>query len=351
MIHAAPPCGAGAGPDQNPMRILSGVKPTLRPHLGNYFGAMRQFVALQDQGPGFFFVADLHALNQVHDAALLREYTLGVALDYLALGLDPERCTLFVQSHVPEVSELDWILGTVTPMGLLQRAHAYKDALAKDKEVEFGLFAYPVLMAADILLYRAEAVPVGKDQVQHVEITRDIAVKFNTRFCQDFDPQSGRGGVFTLPMARVQEDVAVVPGTDGRKMSKSYGNVIPLFGSDKEVKKAVMGVVTDSTSVEAAKDPTRCHVFSLLKLFLTPGEQATLAERYRRGGEGYGVYKGMLLDKFHEHLDPARRRREQLALNLDHVHTLLRQGAERARAVAGEVLAAVQQACGVGRPR
>jgi tryptophanyl-tRNA synthetase len=331
------------------MRLLSGVKPTLRPHIGNYFGAMRQFVALQDRGPGFFFVADLHALNQVHDAALLRQYTLDVALDYLAIGLDPAKSTLFVQSHVPEVSELDWILGTVTPMGLLQRAHAYKDALAKEKEVEFGLFAYPVLMAADILLYRADTVPVGKDQVQHVEITRDIAVKFNTRYAKDFDPKTGRGGVLALPEALVQEDVAVVPGTDGRKMSKSYGNTIPLFGSDKEVKKAIMSVVTDSTPVEAPKDPARCHVFALLKLFLEPAEQQALAERYRRGGEGYGVYKSLLLERFHALFDPARRRRENLVKNLDHVHALVHEGAAKARAVAGDVLTAVQKACGVGR--
>lgn len=330
------------------MRLLSGVKPTHRPHVGNYFGAMRQFVALQEQGPCFFFVADLHALNQVHDAALLREYTLGVALDYLAIGLDPARATLFVQSHVPEVSELDWILGTVTPMGLLQRAHAYKDALAKEKEVDFGLFAYPVLMAADILLYRAERVPVGKDQVQHVEITRDIAVKFNTLYCKGFDPKTGEGGALVLPEALVQEEVAVVPGTDGRKMSKSYGNTIPLFGSEKEVKKAIMGIVTDSTPVEAAKDPATCNVFQLLRLFLSPAEQQALAERYRRGGEGYGTYKTLLLERFHEHLGPARRRREELARNLDHVQALLREGAARARAEAGEVLAAVQRACGVG---
>ncbi len=330
------------------MRLLSGVKPTHRPHVGNYFGAMRQFVALQQRGPCFFFVADLHALNQVHDAALLREYSLGVALDYLAIGLDPARATLFVQSHVPEVSELDWILGTVTPMGLLQRAHAYKDALAKEKEVEFGLFAYPVLMAADILLYRADCVPVGKDQVQHVEITRDIAVKFNTLYCKGFDPKTGQGGALVLPEALVQDEVAVVPGTDGRKMSKSYGNTIPLFGSEKEVKKAIMGIVTDSTSVEASKDPSGCNVFQLLRLFLSPDEQRALAERYRRGGEGYGAYKTLLLERFHDHLGPARRRREELARNLDHVHALLRQGAQRARAEAGEVLAAVQRACGVG---
>ncbi len=333
------------------MRLLSGVKPTHRPHVGNYFGAMRQFVAHQERGDGFFFIADLHALNQVRDADLLRAYTLDMALDYLAIGLDPARATLYVQSHVPEVSELDWILGTVTPMGLLQRAHAYKDALAKDKEVDFGLFAYPVLMAADILIVRGESVPVGKDQVQHVEITRDIAVKFNSAFCKDFDPQTGRGGVLTLPTARVQEEVDVVPGTDGRKMSKSYGNVIPLFAPDKEVKKAIMGVVTDSTSVEAPKNPETCNVFALLRLFLSPQEQAALAERYRRGGEGYGVYKALLLERFHAVLDPIRRRRDELARNLDFVQAVLRDGAGRARAVAGEVLADVQRACGVGPAR
>lgn len=331
------------------MRILSGVKPTHRPHIGNYFGAMRQFVAQQDLGEGFFFIADLHALNQVRDAARLRAYTLDMALDYLAIGLDPARAVLYVQSHVPEVSELDWILGTVTPMGLLQRAHAYKDALAKEQEVDFGLFAYPVLMAADILIVRGESVPVGKDQVQHVEITRDIAVKFNTTYCPGFDPRTGQGGVLALPAARVQEEVAVVPGTDGRKMSKSYGNTIPLFAPDKEVKKAIMGVVTDSTPVASPKDPERCNVFQLLRLFLPEAEQQRLAERYRRGGEGYGVFKALLLEQFHAHLDPLRRRREELAGNLDHVQAVLRQGAERARAVAGDVLGAVQRACGVGR--
>lgn len=333
------------------MRLLSGVKPTHRPHVGNYFGAMRQFVAHQERGEGYFFIADLHALNQVRDAALLREYTLGVALDYLAIGLDPARATLYVQSHVPEVSELDWILGTVTPMGLLQRAHAYKDALAKGLEVDFGLFAYPVLMAADILLVRADAVPVGKDQVQHVEITRDVAVKFNTTYAPGFDPKTGKGGPLTLPQPLVEDSVAVVPGTDGRKMSKSYGNTIPLFGSDKEVKKAIMGVVTDSTSVEAPKDPAACHVFALLRLFLDPAEQAALAERYRRGGEGYGVFKALLVERFHAALDPFRRRREDLAKNLDHVEDVLERGAAKARALGGEVLGAVQQACGVGRRR
>jgi tryptophanyl-tRNA synthetase len=333
----------------NVMRLLSGLKPTGRPHLGNYFGAMRQFVDLQARGEGFYFIADLHALNQVRDAAVLRDYTLGMALDYLAIGLDPEKSALYVQSHVPEVSELDWILGTVTPMGLLQRAHAYKDALAKGLDVDFGTFAYPVLMAADILLVRADAVPVGKDQVQHVEIARDVAVKFNSTYAKTFDPQTGKGGPLALPQALVTEAVAVVPGTDGRKMSKSYDNTVPLFGTDKEVKKAIMGIVTDSTSVEAPKDPTKCNVFALLKLFLSPAEQEALAARYRRGGEGYGVYKTLLVERFHAAFDPARKRREELAENLDHVQTVLRRGAERARSVGAEVLSDVQRACGVGR--
>ena len=329
------------------MRILSGVKPTGRPHLGNYFGAMRQFLELQEKGEGFYFVADLHALDLLRDAEQLREYQLGVALDYLAIGLDPERSTLFIQSHVPEVSELQWILGSVTPLGQLQRAHAYKDALAKGKEVGFGLFAYPVLMAADILLVRGDVVPVGKDQKQHVEITRDIAVKFNMTYCPEFDPETGEGGVLTLPEPMILEDVAVVPGTDGRKMSKSYGNTIELFAPDKAVKKAIMGVVTDSTPVEDPKDPDACNVFALLQLFLDEAGQEELRAQYRAGGMGYGHFKKQLLEAFHETLDAARARRAELEQNLDYVHEVLRKGAERARAVGGEVLGDVQKACGL----
>jgi tryptophanyl-tRNA synthetase len=251
------------------MRVLSGLKPTNRPHLGNYFGAMRQFVDLQTKGDGFYFVANLHALDQVRDAAELRQLTMGVALDYLALGLDPARATLFVQSDVPEVSELMWILGSVTPVGLLERMHAYKDATAKGREADFGLFAYPVLMAADILLYASDVVPVGKDQKQHVEFTRDIAVKFNVTYCKSFDPQTGEGGALRLPDPLILEDVAVVPGTDGQKMSKSYNNGIPLFGTDKEWEKTTSRIVTDSKGVEEPKDPSTCNVFQILKLFLT----------------------------------------------------------------------------------
>jgi tryptophanyl-tRNA synthetase len=217
------------------MRVLSGLKPTGRPHLGNWFGAMRQFVQMQSTpSSGFYFIANLHALDEIRDAARMRDLTLGVALDYLACGLDPAKATLFVQSDVPEVSELMWILGSVTPMGLLERMHAYKDATAKGREADFWLFAYPVLMAADILLYESTHVPVGKDQKQHVEFTRDLAVKFNRTYCKDFDPQTGAGGALTLPEPYILDDVAVVPGIDGRKMSKSYDNGIPLFGTDKE---------------------------------------------------------------------------------------------------------------------
>lgn len=329
------------------MRILSGVKSTGRPHLGNFFGAIRQFIALQEEGEGFYFVADLHALDLVRDAETMRELSLGVALDYLALGLDPERSTLFFQSQVPEVSELMWILGSVCPMGQLQRAHGYKDAMAKGKEVDFGLFAYPVLMAADILLYRSNVVPVGKDQKQHLELTRDLAVKFNLTYCPDFDPDTGEGGALTLPEAHIMEDVAVVPGTDGRKMSKSYDNTIPLFGTDKQVKKAIMRIVTDSTPVEEPKDPETDNVYGLLKLFLDDAELAEVAAQYRAGGTGYGAFKTRLLDAFHAQFDAARAKREELLQNLDYVHGVLRQGAERARTVGREVLDDVHKACGL----
>ncbi len=329
------------------MRILSGIKATGRPHVGNYFGAIRQFLDLQTEGEGYYFVADLHSLDLVRDAEKVRAYALGVALDYLALGLDPERCTLFLQSQVPEVSELMWILGSVTPMGQLQRAHGYKDAVAKGKDVDFGLFAYPVLMAADILLYRSDVVPVGKDQAQHLEFTRDLAVKFNMTYCKDFDPATGLGGALKLPEARILDDVAVVPGTDGRKMSKSYGNTIQLFDSDKQTKKAIMRVVTDSTPVEAPKDPATCNVYALLELFCSREALDDVAARYRAGGTGYGDFKKLLLEEFHETFDAARARRAELEQNLDYVHDVLRRGAEQARRVGAEVLAEVQEACGL----
>lgn len=327
------------------MRVLSGVKPSHRPHLGNFFGAIAQFIDMQEKHEGFYFIADLHALNQVRDAKLMKEYSLGVALDFLALGLDPKRCLLFRQSDIPEVSELQWILGTLTPMGLLERAHAYKDAQAKGQSVDFGLFAYPVLMAADILLYDSDLVPVGRDQTQHIEITRDVAIKFNMTFSKDFDPQTGKGGVFKLPSGVVLEETGVVPGTDGRKMSKSYGNTIPLFGSDADWKKAIMGIVTDSTPLEAPKKPETVH--ALLKLFSTPDEMKAIDEQYRAGGKGYGHFKTILLEKVKAKFGPARAKREDLSRNLDHVEKILADGAAKARAVGREVLTRAKKACGL----
>jgi len=332
------------------MRVLSGLKPTNRPHLGNYFGAMRQFVQMKSTpSASFYFIANLHALDQIRDAAALRELTIGVALDYLALGLDPTNSTLFVQSDVPEVSELMWILGSVTPVPLLERMHAYKDATAKGREADFGLFAYPVLMAADILLYKSTHVPVGKDQKQHVEFTRDLAVKFNRTYCKDFDPQTGEGGALTLPEPYILEDVAVVPGTDGQKMSKSYNNGIPLFGTDKEWEKVTSRIVTDSKGVEEPKDPATDNVFQILRLFLTDAERTEMEARYRAGGMGYGVPKKLLLAKIHERFDAARAKRDELAKDLGYVESVLKNGAESARAVGRPVLDAVQRACGVTR--
>ncbi len=329
------------------MRILSGVKSTGRPHLGNYFGAIRQFIGLQPKGEGYYFVADLHALDTVRDADTMRDLSLGVALDYLALGLDPAQCTLFKQSDVPEVSELMWILGTVTPMGQLQRAHGYKDAVAKGKDVDFGLFSYPVLMAADILLYRSDVVPVGKDQAQHLELTRDLAVKFNMTYCKDFDPETGEGGALKLPESMILEDVAVVPGTDGRKMSKSYDNTIKLFDTDKQIKKSIMRIVTDSTPVEHPKDPDSCNVYALLKLFCDEAELAEVAARYRAGGTGYGDFKKLLLERFHDMFGAARARRAELEQDPDYVRDVLAQGAAHARQTARAVLDDVQEACGL----
>ncbi|GIW72286.1 MAG: tryptophan--tRNA ligase [Planctomycetota bacterium] len=336
---------AGAG--KRAMRILSGVQPSGKLHLGNYFGAIRQFVALQERGEAFYFIADLHALTSVRDAAALRRWRLELALDFLALGVDPARATLYCQSEVPEISELFWLLGTLTPMGLLERAHSYKDKIAQGLSPEFGLFAYPVLMAADILAVRGELVPVGKDQKQHLEIARDLAVKFNQTWCPDFDPQRGTGGVLVLPEPHILEDSAVVPGTDGRKMSKSYGNTIEIFAPDKQLKKSVMSIVTDSRTVEEPKDPESCNVYQLLKLVAPPEELEAIAQRYRRGGMGYGEAKQLLLAHLHRVFDPARERRRELEQRPDEVLDVLRTGARRARAVAAEVLAACKEACGL----
>jgi tryptophanyl-tRNA synthetase len=329
------------------MRILSGVQPSGKLHIGNYFGAIRQFVELQHKGSGLYFIADLHALTTIRDPDKMRSLSRDVALDFLALGLDPDKATLFKQSDVPEVSELSWILSTVTPMGLLERAHSYKDKVAHGISPDHGLFAYPVLMAADILIYRSDVVPVGKDQKQHLEITRDIAVKFNQTYCKGFDPATGKGGVLTLPDPMIMEDSAVVPGVDGQKMSKSYGNTIDLFAPDKETQKKIMSVKTDSTPVEAPKDPDKCNVFALLKHFASPQELAAIREQYVKGGVGYGEFKKKLVEFFMRQFGEARKKRLELEKNTDYVDGVLRKGAERARKIASEVMDDVRRVTGL----
>ncbi len=318
------------------LRILSGVQPSGKLHLGNYFGAVRQHIALQDEAECFYFIADYHSLTTIQDPAALRQYTLDVALDYLALGLDPAKATYFRQSDVPEVTELAWILSTATNMGLLERAVSYKDKVDKGIEASVGLFFYPVLMAADILIYRSHLVPVGKDQVQHIEMTQDMAGKFNRAY----------GEIFPIPDFRLDKE-SKVPGTDGQKMSKSYGNTIDIFAEGNELKKQVMGIVTDSTPLEAPKDPDRCNVFAIYSLFATPQEKEALAARYRAGGMGYGEAKKMLLAKINEHFAAARQRRKELAANPDRVEEILRQGAQKARAEARQTMALVRQAVGM----
>jgi tryptophanyl-tRNA synthetase len=329
------------------MRILSGVQPSGKLHIGNYFGAIRQFVEFQHKGHGLYFIADLHALTTIRDAAALRENSKHVALSLLALGLDADKATIFRQSDIPEVTELTWILSTVTPMGLLERAHSFKDKTARGISPDHGLFAYPVLMAADILIYHSDLVPVGKDQKQHLEITRDIAVKFNQTYCKDFDPHTGEGGALKLPDAHILDDTAVVPGVDGQKMSKSYGNTIDLFGPEKQVRKRIMGVKTDSTPLEAPKEPDNCNVFALLKLFAPPEELDEIRGLYVKGGTGYGDFKKRLWEYFEATFGDARKRYDELSNNEDYVHEVLNKGAQRAREIASEVMDQVRRATGL----
>lgn len=329
------------------MRILSGVQPSGKLHIGNYFGAIRQFVELQHKGHGLYFIADLHALTTVREAPVMREMCFDVALNFLALGLDPERATLFRQSDIPEVTELSWILSTVTPMGLLERAHSFKDKTARGISPDHGLFAYPVLMAADILAYHSDVVPVGKDQKQHLEITRDIAVKFNQTYCKDFDPQTGEGGILKLPRPHILEDTAVVPGVDGQKMSKSYGNTIELFGPEKDIRKRIMGIKTDSTPLEAPKNADTCNVFALLKLFAEEAELAEVRSQYEKGGVGYGDFKKRLAEHFFSRFGEARKRYDELRNNQDYVNEVLKKGALKAREIAANLMDQVRHATGL----
>ena len=319
------------------MRVLSGIQPTGRPHWGNYFGAIQQYIELQTADQAYYFIANLHALTTVRDGDLLRQYSFEAALDLLALGLDPDQATLFIQSDVPEVSELCWLLMAGTPMGLLERCVSYKDKIAKGFSVTTGLFTYPVLQAADILAYDANVVPVGEDQQQHVEVCRDIARGFNHQF----------GEVFVIPEAKTLDASARVPGTDGEKMSKSYGNFIEIFEPPGALKKKVMRIATDSRPMEDAKDPDSDHLYQLYSLFASESQRNQMADMYRAGGFGYGEVKKALLEEATKYFEPARERREQLAAKPDEVHQILAAGAAAARKQAGEVLRRAQDACGL----
>ncbi len=323
--------------------VLSGTKPTGEHlHLGNYFGALRQFVDLQDEhDTALYFIADYHSMTSVRDGARRRRNTQAVALDYLAAGLDPARAILFRQSDLPEVTELTWILTSITPMGMLERAHAYKAAMDKGEDVDHGLFTYPVLMAADILLYGSHLVPVGRDQKQHIEMARDMAQRFNRLYdCE----------ALVLPEPYILDDTATVPGTDGRKMSKSYGNTISMFAAKGRVKKAVMGIVTDSTPVADPKD-TRQAVFELWSLFASESEREEMFARASAGGLGYGDVKKDLLARLMDYFEPMRARRAEFEQKPAEVEAILRDGAARARALATPILEACRDAAGLGVPR
>ena len=319
------------------MRVLSGIQPSGKLHIGNYFGMMKPALALQAEHEVFLFIADYHALTSLEDPVALRENVRDVALDFLACGLDPARTVFYRQSDLPEVHELAWLLSVLTPMGLLERCHSFKDKTAKGIAASHGLFAYPVLMAADILQVNADIVPVGRDQKQHVEVARDLAGKFNGRY----------GPTFKLPQPVIRDDVAVVPGTDGQKMSKSYHNTVDIFAPAAKARKSIMSIVTDSTPLEAPKNPDTCNVFALYKLFASADEQEALAARYRAGGMGYGEAKKALAEKFEAHFAPMRAKRDELAANPDRVEAVLRDGATRARAVARGLIDQARRAVGL----
>jgi len=320
------------------MRILSGIQPSGALHLGNYFGMMRPAIELQEKGEAFYFIADYHSMTSLTDAAQRRKNTLDVALDFLACGLDPKRTVFFRQSDVPEVTELTWLLSTVTPMGLLERAHSYKDKTAKGIAPSHGLFAYPVLMAADILIYDSNLVPVGRDQKQHVEMTRDIAIKFNEQY----------GQTFVIPEPQIRDEVAVVPGTDGQKMSKSYGNTIEIFGDEKAIKKKIMGITMDSrTPAEPKPDAGKNLAIQLLKLVAPVEVGKDFENRLRAGGLGYGDLKKALFENYWNYFADARKKRAELSADLNYVNKILAAGAIKARTLAQEVLKRARKNCGL----
>src|SRR6266576_146051 len=328
--------------DNNAMRILSGIQPSGLLHIGNYYGMMKPAIALQDEGEALYFIADYHALTSVRDPDVLRENVQRVAVDFLAAGLDPERAALFKQSDVPQVTELTWILSTVAPKGLLERAHSYKDKLARGLAPMVGLFSYPVLMAADILIYDSDIVPVGKDQKQHIEITRDIAARINETFGSEPD-----GRIFKLPEARIYARTEVVPGIDGQKMSKSYGNTIDIFGDEKETRKRVMSIVTDSTPVGAPKNPDTSTIMQLYALVASKDEIEEMREQFREGGRGYGDFKKHLFEKLWDYFAPMRKQRDEILRDKNYINAVLNRGAERANTIAQEVMKRVRGAVGL----
>ena len=319
------------------MKILSGIQPSGKLHIGNYFGMMKTMISHMENSELYVFIVNLHAMTSVHDQQKLSSGTLEAAADFLALGLDPDKCIFWVQSDVPEVCELTWVLSTLTPMGLLERCHSYKDKVAKGINASHGLFAYPVLMAADILLYQADQVPVGKDQKQHLEVARDIAQKFNNEF----------GETFVLPEPAISEQTAIVPGIDGQKMSKSYGNTIPIFLDGKLLKKQIMAIETDATPVEDPKDPDSCNLYQILKLFAAPERLKEIHSLYVNGGAAYGYLKLELLDLISDYFGEARSRKEELLNDPEELRRILTKGALKAREKASVTLDLVRERVGL----
>ena len=320
------------------MRILTGLQPSGKLHVGNFFGAMEPAVRLQDEGEAFYFIADYHAMTSSQNPTVLRENVRELAIDFLACGLDPERAVFFRQSAVPEVNELAWLLSTVCPIALLAKCHSYKDKVAQGIPASHALFAYPVLMAADILLYDSNKVPVGKDQKQHLEVTRDLAMKFNDTY---------GAGTVEVPEPIIREDTALVPGLDGQKMSKSYNNTLPIFGEEKPVKKLIMKIITDSTAVEAPKPTEGSAILALYKLFASPAEVAAMVADHEQGGVGYGDFKKRLADRYWDFFAPMRARREEILADPGYVEQVLTAGALRAREEASKVLDRIRRAVGL----
>lgn len=318
-------------------RVLSGIQPSGTLHIGNYFAMMKRMIEYQHEHELFCFIVNYHAMTSQHDPKALSQYTIDAAIDFLSLGLDPEKCFFWVQSDVPEVTELAWILSCQTSLGLLERSHSYKDKIAKGIVPNCGLFTYPVLMAADILLYNAQLIPVGKDQKQHIEITRDIAERFNLVY----------GETFVLPEPLIAEDIAVIPGIDGQKMSKSYGNTIDIFEEEDSLKKKVMRIKTDSTPIEAPKDPDKCNLFVLYKLFATPEKTNELRERYLKGGVGYSEVKKELIGLIYEYFAPYRKKRNELSRDRSIIVEILKKGAEKTRPIAAKMLDEVKRKTGL----